>query len=172
MSLELAFFTTALDLIGKDKVRELLCELGYDNEPTPAFLMEVMDQEGKEFGMPFGKLLTEALESPVAKAKVLVAVRHSKLKGSGEGAMTDEQRANMGLSYLSSIGNTLVNGGTAVAQILRQTSGADAYEQMWKYQATLNQQENDKNQRTLYYILGGIGVLLVVVIFVVALMRK
>lgn len=170
MNIVQATFTTALDLIGTDKVRDLLEELGYNDEPTPALCMEILDREGRNFSIPFGKLLKEAVNTPAAKAWFLVAAR--KNKASGASTLTAEQKSNMGLAWTNTIADLFVKGLDSTSDILNATNGTNQTVAMAQYYAELRRQEEASQKTTLYWILGGIGVLLIVVIFIVALTKR
>lgn len=165
-----AIFKTALDLIPGDKVRELLEGLGYDAEPTPALCMEVLEQEGPAFSVPFGKLMKEAANTPEAKALFLVAAR--KMKASGTSGLTAEQKSQMGLTWFNSIADLFGKGLNSASDIANATNGTNQTLAMAQYYAELRRQEEAAQRTTLYWILGGIGVLLIVVIFIVALTKR
>lgn len=175
MGTVLAIFTTALDLIGKDKVGGLLKSLGYESEPTPALCIEVLDREGANFGKPFGQMMLEAAKSPVAKAKFLVAAqRLSKANGATQDAsgLTAQQKSDMGLAWFEKIGGLLTTGMASVDDIIDAANGTNAMNAQAAYMYQQRLAEEQQQKKTLYWIIGGIGVLLIVTVFIIALSKR
>ena len=182
MGTVLAIFTTALDLIGKDKVGGLLKSLGYESEPTPALCIEVLDREGANFGKPFGQMMLEAAKSPVAKAKFLVAAqRLSKANGSTPNAggstpdangLTAQQKSDMGLAWFEKIGGLLTTGLSSVDDIMNAANGTNAMQAQAQYLYQQRLAEEQQQKKTLYWVIGGIGVLLIVTVFIIALTKR
>ena len=184
MTKEKAIFAFALDLIEPEKVANLLQKLGYKQMPTPELCMEVLDREGKAFALPFGKLMKEAAKKPEAKAKLLAAAKLNKAAGQAgvnAGAtagttagtpMTAEQKSQQGLAWFNAIAGLLGTAINSVDDIANATNGTNqniAIAQMER-EERLRQEASQKT--TLYWIIGGIGILLIVVIFVVALTKR
>ena len=81
MTREKAIFAFVIDVMGAEKVGNLLKKFGYDGTPTPELCMQVLDKEGKAFAVPFGKLAKQAGKSPKAKAILLAQAKLSKAAG-------------------------------------------------------------------------------------------
>lgn len=175
MSTVLAIFNTALDLIGTDKVGGLLKSLGYESEPTPALCIEVLDREGENFSKPFGEMMLQAAKSPVAKAKFLVAAQNlSKASGTTGAAssLTAQQKSDMGLAWFEKIGGLLATGISSVDDIIDATNGTNAMNAQAAYLYQQRLAEEQQQKKTLYWIIGGIGVLLIVTVFIIALSKR
>lgn len=164
-----AIFKTAIDLIGADKVSELLRSFGCNEEPTAEVCMEVLNREGKAFSVPFGEMLQAAAKTPKAKAIMRKAAKMSKASGT---TGIDDAKATIALQYIQSIGGLLGKGVENVDDIINATNGTNstlAYAQLLEAQ---RRQQEASQKSTLYWILGGIGILVVVMIFVIALSKR
>ena len=166
-----AIFTSAIDFIGKDKVSGLLASLGYTGTPTAALCTEVLNREGKKFSVPFGKLMLNAAKKPETKAKLLKAAKLAKASGKTDG-MTDEEKSEAGLKWFSAIASLFATGIENVDDIINATNGTNQTLANAAYLEALRKQEEAQQKQTLYWILGGIGILLVIVVFVIALSKR
>lgn len=176
-----AIFTTAIDFIGKDRVSGLLRKFGCDEEPTAEVCMEVLNREGKAFSIPFGKMMQAASKTPRAKAIMLKAAKMNKATGNGSNTekLTAEQKSQMGLNWFNAIGGFFAKGLDNVDDIINAVDGtnkdiaqAQLMQQNYLMQDALNRREEASQKKTLYWILGGIGVLVIVMIFVIALAKR
>ena len=182
MTKEKAIFTFAIDAIGRKKVSKLLQKLGYQGEPTAELCMEVMDKEGKAFALPFGKLMQQAAKDPQTKAKLLAAAKLDKAAGTNAGVnagatagttgMTAEQKSQQGLAWFNAIAGLFGTAINSVDDIANATNGTNATLAMSQYMAEQRKAEEAAQKTTLYWILGGVGVLLIVTIFVIALSKR
>lgn len=179
MTKEKAIFTFAIDAIGRKKVSKLLQKLGYQGEPTAELCMEVMDKEGKAFALPFGKLMQQAAKDPQTKAKLLAAAKLDKAAGTNAGinagatsGMTAEQKSQQGLAWFNAIAGLFGTAINSVDDIANATNGTNATLAMSQYMAEQRRAEEAAQKTTLYWILGGVGVLLIVTIFVIALSKR
>lgn len=182
MTKEKAIFTFAIDAIGRKKVSKLLQKLGYQGEPTAELCMEVMDKEGKAFALPFGKLMQQAGKDPRTKAKLLAAAKLDKAAGANAGVnagatagttgMTAEQKSQQGLQWFNAIAGLFGTAINSVDDIANATNGTNATLAMSQYMAEQRKAEEAAQKTTLYWILGGVGVLLIVTIFVIALSKR
>lgn len=179
MTKEKAIFTFAIDAIGRKKVSKLLQKLGYQGEPTAELCMEVMDKEGKAFALPFGKLMQQAAKDPRTKAKLLAAAKLDKAAGTNAGinagatsGMTAEQKSQQGLAWFNAIAGLFGTAINSVDDIANATNGTNATLAMSQYMAEQRRAEEAAQKTTLYWILGGVGVLLIVTIFVIALSKR
>ncbi len=179
MTKEKAIFTFAIDVIGRKKVSKLLQKLGYQGEPTAELCMEVMDKEGKAFALPFGKLMQQAGKDPRTKAKLLAAAKLDKAAGTNAGinagatsGMTAEQKSQQGLAWFNAIAGLFGTAINSVDDIANATNGTNATLAMSQYMAEQRRAEEAAQKTTLYWILGGVGVLLIVTIFVIALSKR
>ena len=183
MTKEKAIFTFAIDAIGRKKVSKLLQKLGYQGEPTAELCMEVMDKEGKAFALPFGKLMQQAAKDPQTKAKLLAAAKLDKAAGANAGTnagvnagstsgMTPEQKSQQGLQWFNAIAGLFGTAINSVDDIANATNGTNATLAMSQYMAEQRKAEEAAQKTTLYWILGGVGVLLIVTIFVIALSKR
>ena len=182
MTKEKAIFTFAIDAIGRKKVSKLLQKLGYQGEPTAELCMEVMDKEGKAFALPFGKLMQQAAKDPQTKAKLLAAAKLDKAAGTNAGViagattgttgMTAEQKSQQGLQWFNAIAGLFGTAINSVDDIANATNGTNATLAMSQYMAEQRKAEEAAQKTTLYWILGGVGVLLIVTIFVIALSKR
>ena len=86
--------------------------------------------------------------------------------------MTAQQKSDAGLQWFNAIASLFGTAINSVDDIANATNGTNAT----LAQAELQRQEllrqEQAQKTTLYWILGGIGVLLIVVIFVVALTKR
>ena len=177
MKKEKAIFAFALDCIKPAKVSKLLKRFGYSGTPTPELLMEIMDKEGKAFALPFGKLMQEAAKDPETKAKLLAAAKVSKAAGqngaaTGTSNLTAQQKSDMGLQWFSAIAGLFGTAINSVDDIANATNGTNATLAMAQYTEAQRKAEEAQQKTTLYWILGGVGILLVVVVFVIALSKR
>lgn len=177
MTREKAIFAFVIEVLGTEKVGKLLKKFGYDGTPTPELCMQALDKEGHAFAVPFGKLMKQAGKSPKAKAKLLAAAKLSKAAGQAAtdangNPLTAEQKSQQGLQWfnaISSLFGTAINSVDDIADATNGTNKSLALAQMQR-EERLRQEAQQKT--TLYWILGGIGILLIVVIFVVALTKR
>lgn len=166
-------FTTAIDFIGKDKVSELLRSFGCNEEPTAEVCMEVLNREGKAFSIPFGDMMKAAAKTPKAKAIMRKAAKMSKASGTaGTSSLTDDQKAQAGLSWFTAIADLLGKGVENVDDIVNATNGTNATLAQAQLLEAQRRQEEASQKSTLYWILGGVAVLIVVMIFVIALSKR
>lgn len=189
MTREKAIFAFVIDVMGAEKVGNLLKKFGYDGTPTPELCMQVLDKEGKAFAVPFGKLAKQAGKSPKAKAILLAQAKLSKAAGQANGTagtgtatgttttttgtpMTAEQKSQQGLAWFNSIANLFGTAINSVDDIANATNGTNANLALAQMEREERLREEASQKTTLYWILGGIGILLVVVIFVVALTKR
>jgi hypothetical protein len=183
MTREKAIFAFVIDVVGAKKVGNLLKQFGYDGEPTPELCMQVLDREGKAFAVPFGELAKEAGKSPKAKAKLLAAAKLNKAAGQAGAAgtvagtttgtpMTAEQKSQQGLAWFNAIAGLFGTAINSVDDIANATNGTNANLALAQMEREERLREEAAQKTTLYWILGGIGILLVVVIFVVALTKR
>ena len=172
MTKEKAIFTFAIDAIGKDKVSELLQELGYSAEPTPELLMDVLDREGKAFSVPFGKLMKKAAKNPKSKAMLLAAAKVSKASGENTSGMTAEEKSKLGLKWFDSIATLFGTAINSVDDIANATNGTNSQLALAQLEREQRLREEASQKTTLYWILGGVGILLVIVIFAIALTKR
>lgn len=170
-----AIFALVIDVMGQRKVGALLQKFGYDQSPTPELCMQALDENGKAFAVPFGKLARQAARSPKTKEYLLASAKLEKAAGQAgaPGAtLTPEQKSEQGLQWFNAIANLIGTGLNSVDDIANATNGTNTL----NAQAMLEQQERMRQEAqqktTLYWILGGIGVLLIVVIFVIALTKR
>lgn len=171
MTKEKAIFVFALDIIGTKKVGKLLQTFGYNGTPTPELCMDVLDKEGKAFAVPFGKLMKQAAKKPEAKAKLLSAARVNKAAGQG-GTMTAEQKSQQGLAWFNAIAGLFGTAINSVDDIANATNGTNASVALAQLEREERLREEAAQKTTLYWIIGGVGILLVVVIFVIALTKR
>ena len=176
-----AIFAFVIDVMGKDKVGAVLKQVGYAGNPTPELCLKALDKRGKAFAVPFGKLAVQAGKSPKAKEIRLANAMLSKAAGQANAAgtatttgtgMTAQQKSEAGLQWFNAIASLFGTAINSVDDIANATNGTNAT----LAQAELQRQEllrqEQAQKTTLYWILGGIGVLLIVVIFVVALTKR
>lgn len=176
-----AIFAFVIDVMGKDKVGAVLKQVGYAGNPTPELCLKALDKRGKAFAVPFGKLAVQAGKSPKAKEILLANAMLSKAAGQANAAgtatptgtgMTAQQKSDAGLQWFNAIASLFGTAINSVDDIANATNGTNAT----LAQAELQRQEllrqEQAQKTTLYWILGGIGVLLIVVIFVVALTKR
>lgn len=176
-----AIFAFVIDVMGKDKVGAVLKQVGYAGNPTPELCLKALDKRGKAFAVPFGKLAVQAGKSPKAKEILLANATLSKAAGQANAAgtatttgtgMTAQQKSDAGLQWFNAIASlfgTAINSVDDIANATNGTNAALAQAELQR-QELLRQEQAQKT--TLYWILGGIGVLLIVVIFVVALTKR
>lgn len=168
-----AIFTFAIDAIGADKVAELLQKLGYTGEPTAELCKQVLDEKGKAFAAPFGKLMKKAAKKPQTKAKLLTAAKQlSKAAGAKTESLTAEQKSNMGLQWFNSIAGLFGTAINSVDDIANATNGTNASTALYQLEREQRMREEASQKTTLYWILGGVGILLVIVIFAIALTKR
>ena len=179
-----AIFTFSIDAIGKKKVSQLLQKFGYSGEPTAELCMEVMDKEGKAFALPFGKLMRKAAKNPQTKAKLLEAASLSKAGGAQGAAagvngaattgstLTAQQKSDMGLQWFEKIASLVGVTLNSVDDIANATNGTNLNSSLALLQSEERKKEEAAQKTTLYWILGGIGILLIVTIFVIALSKR
>ena len=172
MTREKAIFAFVIEVLGEKKVCNLLKKFGVEDKPTPEILMETLNKEGKAFAVPFGKLMKQAASSPKAKAKLLAAAKLSKAAGQAGAGLTPEQRSEQGLQWFNAIAGLFGTAINSVDDIANATNGTDAQLAMAELQRQERLRQEAQQKTTLYWILGGIGLLLVVVIFVVALTKR
>ena len=178
MTREKAIFTFVIDVLGTEKVGKLLQKFGYEETPTPELCMEVLDKEGHAFAVEFGKLMKQAGKTPKAKAKLLAAAKLAKAAGQSGAAgttgsgMTAEQKSEQGLQWFNAIAGLFGTAINSVDDIANATNGTDALiaQSQLEREERLRQEASQKT--TLYWILGGLGVVLVVAIFVIALSKR
>lgn len=177
-----AIFAFVIEVMGKDKVGAVLKQVGFAGNPTPELCLKALDKKGKAFAVPFGKLAAEAGKSPKAKEILLANAMLSKAAGQANAAgkgitgtatgMTAQQKSDAGLQWFNAIASlfgTAINSVDDIANATNGTNVALAQAELQR-QELLRQEQAQKT--TLYWILGGIGVLLIVVIFVVALTKR
>ena len=167
-----AIFTFAIDAIGADKVAELLQKLGYTGEPTAELCKQVLDEKGKAFAAPFGKLMKKAANNPSTKATLLAAAKIAKASGEKTSNMTAEEKSEMGLQWFNSLAGlfgTVIN---SVDDIANATNGTNTNAALYQLEREQRLREEANQKTTLYWILGGVGILLVIVIFAIALPKR
>lgn len=176
-----AIFAFVIEVMGKDKVGAVLKQVGFAGNPTPELCLKALDKRGKAFAVPFGKLAVQAGKSPKAKEILLANAMLSKAAGQANAAgtatstgtgMTAQQKSDAGLQWFNAIASlfgTAINSVDDIANATNGTNAALAQAELQR-QELLRQEQAQKT--TLYWILGGIGVLLIVVIFVVALTKR
>lgn len=164
--------TAFINLIGEDKVSELLQSLGCYDAPTADTCIAVLDECGEKFAVPFGHMLQEASKDPSAKAQLLKAAKFAKASGQKTSTLTAEQKSNMALNWVNTIGGLLTTGVSSATQLSNSINGTDlALAEMQRLRQE-REYEEAKQKTTLYWILGGLGILLIVVIFVIALSKR
>ncbi len=161
MTREKAIFAFVIEVLGEKKVCNLLKKFGFEGKPTPEILMETLDKEGKAFAVPFGKLMKQAASSPKAKAA-----------GQAGAGLTPEQRSEQGLQWFNAIADLFGTAINSVDDIANATNGTDKQLALAELQRQERLRQEAQQKTTLYWILGGIGLLLVVIIFVVALTKR
>ena len=167
-----AIMTAFINLIGEDKVSDLLQSLGCYDAPTADTCIAVLDQCGEKFAVPFGHMLQDATKDPAAKKQILAAAKIAKASGQKTSTLTAEQKSNMALSWVNTLGGLLTTGISSASQLNNSINGTDlALAEVEKLRQE-REYEQAKQKTTLYWILGGIGILLIVVIFVIALSKR
>lgn len=182
-----AFFTTAAQLLGTEKLVQLMDEYGYSGTPSATALLEMADKEGKEFLRVLGEELQEALKTDEAKTMFLVAAQRANQLSKATGKQTDgtdtivdttttggsaTERSEQAMAWFDRIASLLGKGLDSVPDITNSVNGTNKTIAETQYLRQLQLQEEQKNKKTLYWVLGGIGVLLVIVIFVIALSKR
>lgn len=163
----IAYFTITLSLIGYDKVSELMESLGYNNSPTPNVLMQVMEEESEAFYRPYGKLAKDALAQPEAHSMVANIVEKTNINKA-----TDPDKVDTAMNILGGITDIFCKSSDSVKDIINATNGTDKAIAQYGIERTLAQQEDEKNKRTIYWILGGIGVILIIAIILAIVMKR
>lgn len=168
-----AIFALVIEVMGKEKVGAILKKVGFSGEPTPKLCMEALDKKGKAFAKPFGKLAKQAGQSPRAKEILLNSAILNKASGTATGTgMTAQQKSDAGLQWFNAIAGLFGEVIDSVDDIENATNGTSykyAEAEMLR-QERLRQEQAQKNNMLL--IFGGIGVLLVVIILVIALAKR
>lgn len=178
MTREQAIFALTIDVVGTQKIANLLQKFGYEGKPTPELCMQALDEHGKNFAVPFGKLMKQAGKSPKAKATLLAAAKKNKAAGqagtdgAGTTPLTAEQKSEQGLQWFNAIAGLFGTAINSVDDIANATNGTNTNLALAQMQREERMRLEAEQKSTLYWILGGIGVLLVVVIFVVALTKR
>lgn len=173
--------TSAINLIGKEEVSALLEKIGYNTEATASNCLKAMKDCGDDFNIPFGQALKKAAQSPRARARYVAAARLLKGSGAtatteGEGktasSMTAEQKADKGLAYIESISKLFIDGGDVVGKLGRTFNGTDKEIALADHTRETRLLEEQQQKKTLYWVLGGLGVILIVAIFIIALSKR
>lgn len=176
MSKLLTILTSAINLIGKNEVSELLSNLDCDSEATAENCVAAMEKCGDKFTKPFSEMLHEAVKTPAARAKYIVAARALKANGTTKGAavngMTAEQKADKGLAFINAFATLIGASGGSVSQITNAVNGTDAAVAQANLMLQQRLLEDATQKKTLYWILGGIGVILIIAIFIIALSKR
>lgn len=170
-----AIFALIIDVMGQKKVGALLQKFGYDQSPTPELCMQALDENGKAFAVPFGKLARQAARSPKTKEYLLASAKLEKAAGQAgaPGAtLTPEQKSEQGLQWFNAIANLIGTGLNSVDDIANATNGTTNTFAQAELQRQERMRQEAQQKTTLYWILGGVGVLLIVVIFVIALTKR
>ena len=168
-----AIFAFVIDVMGKNKVGTVLKQVGYAGEPTPELCLEALDKKGKAFAVPFGKLARQAAKSPKAKELLLASAKMNKAAGQTTTEdMTAEEKSAMGLAWFEAISQLIGTTVNSVDDIANATNGTNAQLALAQLEREERLRQEAAQKTTLYWILGGIGVLLIVVIFVVALTKR
>lgn len=170
-----AIFALVIDVMGQNKVSALLQKFGYDQSPTPELCMQALEENGKAFAVPFGKLARQAARSPKTKQILLASARLEKAAGqagaSGTG-MTAEQKSEQGLQWFNAIASLIGTGLNSADDLVNATNGTNQAYAQAELQRQERMRQEAQQKTTLYWILGGVGVLLIVVIFVIALTKR
>lgn len=175
MTREKAIFTFVIDVLGTEKVGTVLQKFGYEGTPTPELCMEVLDKEGHAFAVEFGKLMKQAGKTPKAKAKLLAAAKLAKAagqSGANTSGMTAEQKSEQGLQWFNAIAGLFGTAINSVDDIANATNGTNALVAQSQLEREERLRQEASQKTTLYWILGGLGVVLVVAIFVIALSKR
>ena len=90
----------------------------------------------------------------------------------GTTGMTAEQKSQQGLQWFNAIAGLFGTAINSVDDIANATNGTNATLAMSQYMAEQRKAEEAAQKTTLYWILGGVGVLLIVTIFVIALSKR
>lgn len=182
-----AYFATAAQLLGTEKIVQLMGEYGYNGTPSADILMEMAEKEGKEFLQMLGEEIQEALKTDEAKTLFLIAAqqanRISKATGkqaNGTDTIVDTttttgsatQRSEQAMAWFDRIASLFGKGLDSVPAITGAIDGTNKTLAEAEYLRQLQLQEEQRNKKTLYWVLGGIGVLLIIVIFVIALSKR
>ena len=152
-----AIFAFVIEVMGKEKVGAILKKVGFSGEPTPKLCMEAL----------------EAGQSPRAKEILLNSAMLNKASGTATGTgMTAQQKSDAGLQWFNAIAGLFGEVINSVDDIQNATNGTSykyAEAEMLR-QERLHQEQAQKNNILL--IFGGVGVLLVVIILVIALAKR
>lgn len=182
-----AYFATAAQLLGTEKIVQLMDEYGYNGTPSADILVEMSEKEGKEFLQMLGEEIQDALKTDDAKTLFLIAAQQTNRvsKATGKQATgtdtivstttttgTTNQRSEQAMAWFDRISSLLGKGLDSVPAIAGAVNGTNKTLAEAQYLQQLQLQEEQKNKKTLYWVLGGIGVLLIVVIFVIALSKR
>ena len=174
MTREKAIFAFVIEVMGKEKVGAVLKQVGFAGNPTPELCLKALDKRGKAFAVPFGKLARQAGQSPKAKEVLLQSAKVNKAAGANTAgtSLTAEQKSQQGLDWFNAIAGLIGKGIDSADDLINATNGTTGlYAQAeLERQERLRQEASQKN--TVYLVLGGIGVLLIVAIFVFALTKR
>ena len=177
MTREKAIFAFVIEVMGKEKVGAVLKQVGFAGNPTPELCLKALDKRGKAFAVPFGKLARQAGQSPKAKEILLASAKMNKAAGQagattpGTG-LTPEQKSENGLAWFNAIAGLFGTAINSVDDIANATNGTNNNLALAQLEREERLRQEAAQKTTLYWILGGIGMLLIVVIFVVALTKR
>lgn len=182
-----AFFTTVAQLLGNGKIAQLMDEYGYEGTPSATILIEMAEKEGKEFLRVLGEEAQEALKSDEAKTMFLIAAQRANRLTKATGKQTDPastiventtdsgsatERSEKAMAWFDRITGLLGKGLDSVPDIADAVNGTNKTAAETRYLEELRLREEQQSKKTLYWVLGGIGVLLVIVVFVIALSKR
>ncbi|MGM9838145.1 MAG: hypothetical protein ACI30A_06630 [Paludibacteraceae bacterium] len=182
-----AFFSTIALLLGNEKIAQLMDEYGYEGTPSATVLIEMAKQEGQEFLRVLGEKTQEALKTDEAQTMFLIAAQQANRLTKATGKQTDPaativdsttdsgsatDRSEKALAWFDRISGLLGKGLDSVPDIANAVNGTDKTAAESQYLYELRQREEQQSKKSLYWILGGIGILLVIVVFVIALSKR
>lgn len=179
-----AYFDIAIRFIAAKELGALFASLGYDQVVTADLCITALNENGKDFSIPFGKLAKDALLRPDAKAYIRAALESTAVSFKGRNSrwkrtmpvtnlsFFDSEKADGAVNIIDSIGNVLVGGVGSTAELILATKNSGVSQQDVDLQTAKNESARVRIDENKWWIIGGVGVLAVVVIFIAIVISR
>lgn len=173
------YFTAVLPFCNQQKVLELLARLGYQiEEPTALNCIKALEENGKEFSIPFGRIAEVAIASPKYEAYMKhLAMNNNhgigKLVKANGTPLTNDQKINIANNVLGTVTSWLTTGKDIADTIVnKDANAAKAQAELLNAQALADAQNTQNTKSWVMPLAIGGGVLILAIVLIVVLGRK
>lgn len=169
-----SYFTIACSIVPEEQLKTLFAQMGYDKEITADLCSVAFAENGSDFGIPFGNLVKDALETDIAKSYFKAAADRLGFTGKGSAGVnktTGTTKEELAYKWCTFITDTLISGASTVSDVINATNGTYVNQAAASLAYAESERVKAQTRNNLILLAGG-GILLVVIIIVVVMLAK